>query len=66
MVEASKPKFTLRPLSDGSMDSICLMCFRTIATTEDTMHREFLEQTHMCAELERLELQLQSKSDREQ
>ena len=64
MIEPSKPRFAHRPLPDGSVDSVCLMCFRTIATTEDMMHREFLELTHMCTELELYELQLLARSVR--
>ena len=40
--------FTKRRNSDGTMDSICLNCFRTIATCTDRLELIELEKDHRC------------------
>jgi hypothetical protein len=42
-------KFTHRPREDGTVDSICLGCFQTVAVTTDESDRETLEAAHKCS-----------------
>jgi hypothetical protein len=41
-------KFAQRSHDDGSVDSICLQCYRTIAVTLRESDREALEASHVC------------------
>ncbi len=49
--------FTHRPNNDGSVDSICLRCFRTIASDKNGRSLDVMELQHECdpADLMRLE-----------
>jgi len=42
-------KFAHRPRQDGTVDSICLNCFQTVAVTTDESDRETQETAHKCA-----------------
>ena len=44
----SSAQFAHRALSDGMVDSICLRCYRTIATTIGKSDREVKEAEHVC------------------
>jgi len=45
-------KFAHRPRKDGTVDSICLSCYQTIAITTDESERETQEAAHKCAGLD--------------
>ena len=40
--------FAHRPNNDGSVDSICLRCFRTIASNNHEMNLATVESQHEC------------------
>ncbi|HTD54120.1 MAG TPA: hypothetical protein VK670_01970 [Silvibacterium sp.] len=42
------PQFAKRRNSDGTMDSICLNCFRTVATCTDQLELIEFEKDHRC------------------
>jgi hypothetical protein len=42
------PKFVHRSNPDGTVDSICICCFKTIATVSDETELSKLEQEHIC------------------
>jgi hypothetical protein len=41
-------KFAHRHNPDGSVDSICLQCFRTVVTTRKQADRLIKEDSHVC------------------
>jgi hypothetical protein len=49
---AHRLKTGLGPLALDVTDSICLRCFRTIASTHDIAERESLEAAHECSGLD--------------
>jgi hypothetical protein len=57
--------FTRRPNPDSTTDSICLRCFRIVATEPDAINLEAAEQDHACTpedELVRLRANSQAGS----
>ena len=40
--------FNHRPKPDGTVDSICLQCFRTVATVNDEEQLATVERQHRC------------------
>jgi hypothetical protein len=43
------PHFFIRRKVDGSADSICLHCFRTVATRQDQADLLLCEKQHICS-----------------
>jgi hypothetical protein len=41
-------KFVHRPREDGTVDSICLRCYQTVAISTDESDRETQEASHKC------------------
>ena len=41
--------YPLPPNHDGSLDSICMRCFSTIANSEDLAELQIKERAHMCS-----------------
>jgi hypothetical protein len=56
MYASAGPKFAHRHLASGTVDSICLKCYRTIAITTDEADREAQEAAHECKGLDLAEL----------
>jgi hypothetical protein len=48
MAKNQSPNFPHRHNSDGSHDSICLRCFRTIASEADEARLMEAEDVHVC------------------
>ena len=49
MKSQADPRFTRRIHADKSVDSICLVCFRTVASKGgDERSLELAERTHIC------------------
>jgi hypothetical protein len=47
-----QPQFFHRSNDDGTFDSICLQCFRTVATQSHEANIAAKEQAHVCSEYE--------------
>ena len=41
-------KFAHRSNSDGTVDTICIRCFQTVATVSDEAELAKIEQEHIC------------------
>jgi hypothetical protein len=50
MTDQPEVGFAHRQNADGTIDSICYRCFRTVATTHDEASLYPSEVTHICAE----------------
>src|ERR1700679_2427070 len=48
----SQAKFAWRPNLEGGTVSICLKCFRTVATTFDESDRQTKEDGHVCEQMD--------------
>jgi hypothetical protein len=48
MVPFKRPAFPHRLNSDGSIDSICPKCFKTVGTADLEAKLHLLESTHVC------------------
>jgi hypothetical protein len=53
MTESATSMFPHRKNADGTWDSICPDCLRTIAREENIADLDTLERTHDCAQFER-------------
>jgi|ERR1700723_2242766 len=49
---ASVAKFAWRPNLEGGTDSICLKCYRTVATTFYESDRQMKEAEHVCEQMD--------------
>jgi hypothetical protein len=49
-------QFFHRRNADGTLDSVCLECFQTVASATDTDDMEQFEYEHVCASEERAHL----------
>jgi hypothetical protein len=48
MAKPSLPPFPHRTNHDGTVNSICLQCFQTIASHKSESEVEEIEKTHVC------------------
>ena len=58
----SRGEFARRVNRDGTIDSICLYCFRTVATSQDESTLLFHQEQHVCDAL----AQIQSSDDQQE
>jgi hypothetical protein len=52
MAQSPRPMFPHRHNPDGTIDSICIRCFATIATEYDEADLRKVEEAHICSGLD--------------